>query len=320
MNRLYCAAAGLLLLLWGQLGFSQGYPNKPIRLVVPTSPGGVTDILARLVAPKLSEGVGQTVVVENRVGAAGVIGVESVARSAPDGYTLLCAFDSFTMNPFLFKNVSYDVTRDFAPIALVARTPLVLIATPKLEVTGLADFVRLAKTKGSALNAATAGPGTPSRLALDLLASTVGIDPTLIHYKGGGPAMADILGAQVDVMMPTLPSAITYIKSGKVVALAVTSDKRHPLAPEVPTVAESYPGFQVQTWVGILAPAGVRREIVMRLNEELLRTLQLPEVRETLVKRGYDAAASTPEAFGAWIRSETDKWGRVIRERRITLD
>jgi len=121
-------------------------------------------------------------------------------------------------------------------------------------------------------------------------------------------------------MMPTLPSAITYIKSGKVVALAVTSDKRHPLAPEVPTVAESYPGFQVQTWVGILAPAGVRREIVMRLNEELLRTLQLPEVRETLVKRGYDAAASTPEAFGAWIRSETDKWGRVIRERRITLD
>lgn len=320
MKRLHCAAVGLLLLLWGQLTFSQGYPNKPIRMIVPTSPGGVTDILARLVAPRLSEGIGQTVVVENRVGAAGVIGVDFVARSAPDGYTLLCAFDSFTMNPFLFKNVSYDVVRDFAPIALLARTPLVLIATPKLDVKNLADFVRLAKAKGSALNAATAGPGTPSRLALDLVASTVGIDPTLIHYKGGGPAMADILGAQVDIMMPTLPSAITYIKSGKVVALAVTSDKRHPLAPEIPTFAESYPGFEVQTWAGILAPIGVRREIVIRLNEELLKTLQLPDVRESLAKRGYDAVGSSPEVFAGWIRAETEKWGRVIRERRITLD
>ena len=320
MKRFHWAAAGLLLLLWGQLAFSQGYPNKPIRLIVPTSPGGVTDILARLVAPKLSEGIGQPVVVENRVGAAGVIGVDAVARSAPDGYTLLCAVDSFTMNPFLFKSVSYDVVRDFTPIALLARTPLVLIATPKLEVTKLADFVRLAKAKGSALNAATAGPGTPSRLALDLLASAVGIDPTLIHYKGGGPAMADILGAQVDIMMPTLPSAITYIKSGKLVALAVTSDKRHPTAPEIPTVAESYPGFEVQSWVGVLAPAGIRREIVMRLNEGLLKTVQLPDVRESLVKRGYDVAGSTPEAFGAWIRVENERWGRVIRERRITLD
>ena len=320
MKRFHWAAAGLLLLLWGQLAFSQGYPNKPIRLIVPTSPGGVTDILARLVAPKLSEGIGQPVVVENRVGAAGVIGVDAVARSAPDGYTLLCAVDSFTMNPFLFKSVSYDVVRDFTPIALLARTPLVLIATPKLEVTKLADFVRLAKAKGSALNAATAGPGTPSRLALDLLASAVGIDPTLIHYKGGGPAMADILGAQVDIMMPTLPSAITYIKSGKLVALAVTSDKRHPTAPEIPTVAESYPGFEVQSWVGVLAPAGIRREIVMRLNEGLLKTVQLPDVRESLVKRGYDVAGSTPEAFSAWIRAESERWGRVIRERRITLD
>ncbi|MBI2317972.1 MAG: tripartite tricarboxylate transporter substrate binding protein [Betaproteobacteria bacterium] len=319
MQRFSCAA-GVLLLLWGSLAFSQGYPSRPIHVIVPTSPGGVTDILARLVAPRLSESVGQPIVVENRVGASGIIGVEAVSKAAPDGYTLLCAVDSFALNPLLFKKVSYDVLRDFAPITLLARTPLVLVATPKLGVTSLADFVRLAKAKGSALNAATAGPGTPSRLGLDLLSFTVGIDPTLIHYKGGGPAMTDILGAQVDIMMPTLPSAVTYIKAGKLAALAVSSDKRHALAPEIPAVAESFPGFEVQTWVGFLAPAGVRRDIVMRLNEGLIRTLQFPDVRESLAKRGYDAAGTTPEAFGAWMRSEIDKWGRVIRERRITLD
>jgi tripartite-type tricarboxylate transporter receptor subunit TctC len=314
------AVAGLVLLLWAQSALSQGYPNKPIRLVVPNSPGGVIDILARLVAPKFSEGIGQPVVVDNRVGAGGVIGAEVVAKSAPDGYTLLAAFDSFTVNPFLFKNVSYDVIRDFTPVALLVRSPLVLIATPKLGVTRLADFVRLAKARGSALNAATAGPGTPSRLALELLASTIGIDPTLIHYKGGGPAIADLLGAQVDVMMPTLPSASPYIKSGKLVALAVTSDKRHPLAPEIPTVAESYPGFEALNWVGIVAPAGVGREIVTRLNAELLRTVQLPDVRESLGNRGYDVVGSTPEAFAGWMRTETERWSRVVRERNITLE
>ena len=320
MPSFHRAVAGLVLLLGATLALGQGYPNKPIRLVVPNSPGGVIDILARLVAPRFSEGLGQPVVVENRVGAGGVIGAEIVAKSAPDGYTLLAAFDSFTVNPFLFKDVRYDVVRDFTPVALLVRSPLVLIATPKLGVTRFADFVQLAKVRGGALNAATAGPGTPSRLALELLSATVGIDPTLIHYKGGGPAIVDILGAQVDVMMPTLPSAANYIKSGKLVALAVTSDKRHPLAPEIPTVAESYPGFQAHNWVGIVAPAGVRREIVMRLNAELLKTMQLPEVRESLANRGYDIVGSTPEAFAAWISAETESWGRVIRERRITLD
>jgi tripartite-type tricarboxylate transporter receptor subunit TctC len=196
----------------------------------------------------------------------------------------------------------------------------VLIATPKLGVTRLADFVRLAKARGSALNAATAGPGTPSRLALELLSSALGIDPTLVHYKGGGPAIADMLGAQVDVMMPTLPSASPYIKSGKLVALAVTSDKRHPLAPEIPAVAESYPGFEAMNWVGIVAPAGVRHEIVTRLNTELLKTVHLPEVRESLANRGYDVVGSTPEAFAAWMRAETERWSRVVRERNITLE
>ena len=191
MKPFHSAVAALVLLLWAQSALSQGYPNKPIRLMVPNSPGGVIDILARLVAPKFSEGIGQPVVVDNRVGAGGVIGAEVVAKSAPDGYTLLAAFDSFTVNPFLFKNVNYNVIRDFTPVALLVRSPLVLIATPKLGVTRLADFVRLAKARGSALNAATAGPGTPSRLALELLSSTIGIGPTLIHYKGGGPAIAE---------------------------------------------------------------------------------------------------------------------------------
>lgn len=314
------AVTALVVSIWAALALAQGYPNRAIRLVVPNSPGGVIDILARLIAPKFSEGLGQPVVVENRVGAGGVIGAEIVAKSDPDGYTLLAAFDSFTVNPFLFKDVSYDVARDFTPVALLVRSPLVLVATPRLGVTRFPDFVQLAKIRGSALNAATAGPGTPSRLALELLSSAIGIDPTLVHYKGGGPAIVDVLGAQVDVMMPTLPSAASYIKSGKLVALAVTSDKRHPLAPEVPTVAEYYPGFQAHNWVGIVAPAGVRREIVMRLNAELLKTVKLPDVRESLASRGYDVVGSTPEAFAAWMRAETESWGRVVRERRITLD
>lgn len=320
MNPLCRATAALALLLWATLAPGQGYPNKPIRLVVPNSPGGVIDILARLVAPRFSEGIGQPVVVDNRVGAGGVIGAEIVAKSAADGYTLLAAFDSFTVNPFLFKDVNYDVNRDFAPVTLLVRSPLVLVATPKLGVTRFTDFVHLAKARRGALNAATAGPGTPSRLALELLSSTIGIDPTLIHYKGGGPALVDLLGAQVDVMMPTLPSAANYIKSGKLVALAVTSDKRHPLAPEVPTVAETYPGFQAHNWVGIVAPAGVSRAIVTRLNAELLKTVQLPEVRESLANRGYDVVGGTPEAFAGWIRAETETWGRIIRERHITLE
>ena len=320
MNPLCRATAALALLLWATLAPGQGYPNKPIRLVVPNSPGGVIDILARLVAPRFSEGIGQPVVVDNRVGAGGVIGAEIVAKSAADGYTLLAAFDSFTVNPFLFKDVNYDVNRDFAPVTLLVRSPLVLVATPKLGVTRFTDFVQLAKARRGALNAATAGPGTPSRLALELLSSTIGIDPTLIHYKGGGPALVDLLGAQVDVMMPTLPSAANYIKSGKLVALAVTSDKRHPLAPEVPTVAETYPGFQAHNWVGIVAPAGVSRAIVTRLNAELLKTVQLPEVRESLANRGYDVVGGTPEAFAGWIRAETETWGRIIRERHITLE
>lgn len=320
MKRVQYGATGLLLLLWTQLSISQGYPNKPIRLIVPSSPGGVIDILARLVAPKFSEGLGQPVVVENRVGAGSVVGAGAVARSAPDGYTLLAAFDSLTVDPFLFKNVNYDVVRDFSAVALLVRSPLVLTVTPKMGVTRLAEFVQLAKAKGGALNAATAGPGTPSRMVLDLLSSTIGMDPTLIHYKGGGPALADILGAQVDLMVPTLPSAAPYIKSGKLIALAVTSDKRHPLAPDVPTIAESYPGFEAQNWVGIAAPAGVPREIIARLNAELLRTVQLPEVRESLGNRGYEIVGSTPEAFAGWIKAESTRWGNLIRERSIRLD
>ncbi len=315
----HCAVA-LLSLLLGQTALAQTYPSRPIHMIVPTSPGGVTDILARLVAPRLSEGLGQPVIVENKVGAAGTLGVDAVVKAVPDGYTLLAAQDSMTVNPFLFKNVSYDVIRDLAPIALLVKSPLVLIVPPKLGIGTLADFVRFAKAKGSALNAATAGPGTPSRLAIDLLASTAGIDPTFVHYKGGGPAMTDILGAQVDMMMPTVPSAVTYIKGGRLVALAVTSDKRYPSIPDTPTVAESYPGFEVQSWVGILAPAGIHNEIVTRLNAELLKTVHSADVRESLAKRGYEVVGSTPEAFAGWIRSETQKWGRLIRERHITLD
>ena len=300
--------------------FAQTYPAKPVRMIVPSNPGGATDVVARVISPKLSEALGQPIVIENRAGAGGTIGTEAVARSAPDGYTLLAVFDNFTSNPFLFKKVSYETSKDFTPISLLVKSAQVVVVPPQLGVKRFDDLLRVAKAKGSALNYATAGPGTSSRLTMELLKLSADIDPTAIHYSGGSPAMTALLSGQVDMMVVTIGTALPHVKSGKLTPLAVTSAARNSMLPELPTLSEFYPGFEAQSWVGILGPAGMSRELTARLNTAIVHALALPDVMERLQSQGYEVIGSTAEAFAEWLRAESARWGRVIRERGITID
>jgi len=300
--------------------FAQTYPAKPVRMIVPSNPGGATDVVARVISPKLSEALGQPIVIENRAGAGGTIGTEAVARSAPDGYTLLAVFDNFTSNPFLFKRVSYETSKDFTPISLLVKSAQVVVVPPQLGVKRFDDLLRVAKAKGSALNYATAGPGTSSRLTMELLKLSADIDPTAIHYSGGSPAMTALLSGQVDMMVVTIGTALPHVKSGKLTPLAVTSAARNSMLPELPTLSEFYPGFEAQSWVGILGPAGMSRELTARLNTAIVHALALPDVMERLQSQGYEVIGSTAEAFAEWLRAESARWGRVIRERGITID
>jgi tripartite-type tricarboxylate transporter receptor subunit TctC len=318
-NTLLPATAIALAALCAASAAAQTYPSKPIRVIVPTNPGGATDVVARMLAPRLGEALGQPILIDNRAGAGGTIGTEAVARAAPDGHTLLAIFDNFTTNPYLFKGLGYDPLSDFTPVALVVKSPLVVVVPPQLGVARLEDLVRLAKAKGSALNYASAGPGSSNRLAVELFKEAAGVNPTAIHYKGGSPAMAALLGGQVDMMFVTLGVGLPYVKAGKLTALAVTSTGRSRLLPELPAVGELYPGFEAQSWVGVLGPAGLPREIVARLNAEILRVLAT-DARERLQSQGYEVIGSTPEALGEWLHAESARWGRVIREQRITLD
>jgi tripartite-type tricarboxylate transporter receptor subunit TctC len=296
---------------------AQAYPSRVVRLVVPSNPGGATDVNARLVAPKLGEQFGHNVLVENRTDATAF---ESVARAAPDGYTLIAVFDNFTTNPYLYKHAGYDPVRDFTPIAMLTRSAQVVVVTPGLGVRQLDAFVKLARAKGDTLNCATAGPGTSSRLTAELFKAAAGINPTFVHYKGGNPAMTALLGAQVDMMIVTIGTVLPHLNAGKLVPLAVTSSGRHPILTELPTVASYYPGFETQSWVGILGPAGLPKDIVARLNAALATALAAEDVRKRLQGLAYEIVAGTPDAFADWIRVDAARWGRIIRERNITLE
>lgn len=299
---------------------AQEYPAKPIRLIVPNTPGGVTDIAARLVGPKLAEALGQPIIIENRIAAGGVVAANTVAQAAPDGYTLIIVFDSFATNPYLYQGVQHDPVKDFHPISLVIKGPQMLVVHPSTGVKSLKDFLQLAKAKGSALSFATAGAGTSSRLTLELFKIYSGVDPTAVHYKGGAPAINDLVGGQVSGMVTAMNVALPHVRSGRLIALAITSPKRLPVLADVPTMGETFPGFESQSWVGMLAPAATPRPIVDKLNANLHKVLAQRDVKERFESQGSEIAASTPEAFGEWLRVETSKWARVIRERKITLD
>ena len=312
--------SALLLCAAVSLAHAQGYPSRIIRLVVPFPPGGATDVVARLVAAGTSESLGQNIVVENRIGAGGVIGTDAVAKSPPDGYTLLAVFDNFTTNPFLFKNVGSDPDKDFAPVALLVRSPQIIVVPEASGVRTLSELVKRAKERGNALNYATAGAGTSSHLGTELFKSVAGIDPTAIHYKGGSPAITALLGNQVDMMTVTLGIGLPGVKSGKLRALAVTSPGRSKLLPDVPPVADTFSGFETQSWVGYVAPAGTPQEVIATLNSHVNKALSKPELRERLESNGYEVVGGRPEPLGELVRRETARWGKLIKERNITIE
>ncbi len=310
--------AGAAAAMFGATATAQDYPGKPIRMMVPAAPGGVTDIVARVIAPQLTEALGQSVVVDNRAGAGGIIGTDIVAKATPDGHTLLTVFDSFISNPFVFNEVPYDTIIDFAPIALLIRGPQLFVAHPKLGVKTFTEFIALAKSRSAPINYATAGPATSSRLSVELFKTTTKLSATLVHYKGGGPALNDLIGGHVEAMIASAGLVLPHVKIGRLTALAVTSTQRSALVPGVPAVSEFYPRFEAQSWVGVLAPAATPRNIVQRLNAELIRILAMPEVSDRFIQQGYETVGSTPEQFRLWIRDESAKWGKVIREHAIT--
>jgi len=314
------AAIFLHLCVASAAAAAQGYPTRPIRMVVPSSPGGVTDTAARAVAPQLAEALGQSIVVDNRAGAGGVPGTDTVAKAAPDGHTLLAVFDSFVSNPHVFRNAPYDVVKDFAPVTMMIRGPQLVVVHPGLGVKAFGDFLALAKSRRAPLNFATAGAATSSRLSVELFRSTAGIDATLVHYKGGGPALNDLLGGHVEAMIASAGLVLPSVKAGRLTALAVTSRGRSALVPGVPSVSETFPQFEAQSWVGVLAPARTPPGVIQRLNAEIAKVLAAPDQRERFTALGYEIVAGTPEQFGAWVRDESAKWGKLIRERGITTE
>jgi tripartite-type tricarboxylate transporter receptor subunit TctC len=322
MRRLLPALACLPLLLFALPPASaQNYPVKPIRMVVPWAPGGTTDILGRIIGQKVSENWGQPVLIENRGGAAGNIGSEAAARSAADGYTLLLGtMSTHAMNQFLYSKMTYDPVNDLAPISLVANVATVLVVHPALPAKNANELIALARARPGQLNFASGGIGSFNQLCAELLKMTAKIDIVHVPYKGGGPAVADLVGGKVDLLFTGAPVTMPHIKSGRLKLLAVTDSQRSAALPDTPTLAESLPGYEFNNWYGIMAPAGTPRPIIDRLNAEVLRVLALPEVHEKFSGLGADPTPSTPEKFGAVMKADAEKWGRIIPQAGVRAD
>jgi len=318
------ARAVALSLLWLTLAAvgaaAQDYPAKPIRFIVPYPPAGGTDIVARILNEPLAAALGQPIVIENRGGAAGNIGTDFAAKSAPDGYTILFTLSSHTINPKLYDKLPFDVEKDFVPVSLAALVPQILVANPSVPANSVRELIALAKREPGKLNYASVGTGSPAHIAGELLKLKTGIDMVHVPYKGGGPAITDTLGGQVQLAFVSLPAALQYVKAGRLKALAVTSDKRSIAAPEIPTITESGIDCVVNSWYGALAPAKTPPAIVAKLQAAFARVLALAEVKERLLLQGAEAAASTSEEFDRRIRAELKQWEYVIREAKIKAE
>ncbi|MFL6574848.1 MAG: Bug family tripartite tricarboxylate transporter substrate binding protein [Burkholderiales bacterium] len=318
---MFRALLGCAAVLWVLSGMAQPYPTKPVRVVVPASPGGASDLVARLVAAQLSETLGQPFVVENRVTSGGIVGTQQVAESAPDGHTLLVTFDTFASNALLFKNLKWDPIRDFAPVMQLCRYPQVLLVHPSLGVHSVKDFVALAKQRGAQINYASAGPASSSRLAYELFKDVAGIDTVPVHYKGGGPALQDLLSGQVQVMLIQGGGPIPqYVKSGRLVALGISSRSPSKFYPGLPTIAETYPGFETESWVAMVAPAATPKPVIERLHGALAKMFVDPAMRERFEAQGCEIVAGTPEDLGRVLREDQAKWARIVRARNITVE
>ena len=296
------------------------YPSKPIKFIVTYPPGGGNDIIARLLAQKMTESMGQPVQVDNRAGAGGTIGTAAAAKSPPDGYTIVLVSPPFVMAPSLYAKLPYDTAKDLIPVTVVGATPNVLVVHPSVPVKSVAELISYARAKPTALSAATLGSATTQHLAAAMFNSMAKTDVLLVPYKGSAPGMNDLLAGQVQMMFNAMPSTLGNIKSGQLRALGVTSLTRSPLAPEVPTVAETLPGFEVSTWYGVLAPAGTPDAIIQRLNSEIIKAARLPDMRKKLEEQGVELLLYTPQAFGELLKSETIKWAEVIRVTGVKAD
>ena len=298
------------------------YPSKPIRIIVPFAAGGATDILARAIGQKMTEGLGQLVIVDNRPGAGGNIGSDVVAKAQPDGYTLLMGgVGPNAINATLYPKLPYDAANDFAPVAHVANVTNLLVVHPSVPAKSVKELIAIAKARPGKLTHASSSPGSAGHLAGEMMKIMAGIDMVTVNYKGSAPALVDLISGQVDLMFDNMPPSLPHIKSGKLKALAVSGGERTSVFPDLPTIAESgLPGFDAGSWFGILAPAGTPPAIVNRLNAVIMKSLTSPELRERLSSQGAAPVGGTPEQFGRHIRAEIAKWAKVIKAANVKLD
>jgi tripartite-type tricarboxylate transporter receptor subunit TctC len=317
----YGGLAVLAAVFSGPVAAQAQYPTKPVRFILPFPPGGGTDTLGRILGAKLGEALGQTMVMENRPGAGATTGAEAAARAAPDGYTLLMGNVAHTMSATLYAKLNYDLIRDFAPVSLLASTPNIVVVHPSVPVRSIKELIALAKTRPGDLDVASSGHGSSAHLAGELFHMLAGTKMNHVPYKGGGPAVVALVSGEVSVGFATTPSVIQHVRSGKVRGLAVTSGKRADFAPELPTVSEAgVKGYEAVTWYGLLVPAGTPREIITRLHGEAVKVMQLPDIKERLFKTGFTAIGSTPEEFGEYMRSEIEKWRKVIKAAGVRIN
>lgn len=311
----------IALLVGFAQAFGAGYPDKPLRMIVPFTPAGATDLLARLVGEQLGKRLGQPVVIDNRPGAGANIGAEIAAHAPADGYTLLMGPASvYAISATLYPNLGYDLGKDLVPVCLIANVPHVLLVNTDLPVKSVPELIALAKKQNGGLNIASQGSGTVSHLEAELLKSMADIDMIHVPYRGSAPALLDLMGGRVQVMFDSIASALPHIRAGKVRAIAVAASTRFPLLPDLPTVAESLPGYSAHSWLGIFVPAGTPKPVVGRLQRELAAAIEEPKARARLVEAGFEPRSSTPEAFAKLVREEVAKWAPIVKMSGATPD
>jgi len=313
--RIYAVPMACLPLAAAPFAFAQSYPSKPVRIVVPFAPGGGVDVTARILAQKLTERAGQSFIVENRTGASGIIGTEFVAKSAPDGYTLLVGSQTTqAVVPAMYGKLNYDTARDFAAVTEIATSPLLIVVHPSLPVKSVKDLIALAKARPGQLTFGAASGGTP-HMAGELFKLVARVDMLFVPYKGEGPAIADAMGGQISMVFSNLPVALPQAQGGRLRALAVTSPQRVSTAPEIPTAAESgLPGYEASTWFGLFAPAATPRDVIGKLNADAVSALNVPEVKERMAGQGLFVVANTPEQFAAFVKTEIPRWAKVVKD------
>jgi tripartite-type tricarboxylate transporter receptor subunit TctC len=315
------ALAAALGCMFSSLAMPQAYPSKPIRVIIPFPPGGPSDIIARITSQKLSTAMGQNFVPENRPGAGGMMGADVVAKSAADGYTVLITSLPFTITPSLYSKVPYNATRDFIPVTLIASEPMLLVTHPSVPAMNLKELIALAKAQPGKLNYGSAGSGSSAHMATEYFMMLAGVKMTHVPYKGGGPAMADLLGGQLSLLIEAMPLVLPYVKQGRVKAIAISGTKRAPSLPDTPTFEElGLRGYEMTTWTGMWVPAGTPKEVVTRLQQQVANALGSSDVKERLAELGAEGVGNSPAQFDTFVQAEIAKWGKVVRETGMRVE